>query len=84
MYKNLVESYIKRMSLADLEKYISKNYPSVSKDEVNIIYKYLKTRWQELYDEDTKVLEEIQKEVSENTYQEIKKLLAMAYQFKNR
>ncbi len=57
MYKNLVESYIKRMSLADLEKYISKNYPSVSKDEVNIIYKYLKTRWQELYYEDTNVLE---------------------------
>lgn len=84
MYKSLVENYIKNMSFGDLDKYISKNYPSVSLDEKKIIYDYLKNRWEDLYNEDEKVLFEIKEKVSISTYQEILKLLKMAYQFKNR
>lgn len=84
MYKSLVENYIKNMSFEDLNKYISKNYPFVTLGEKKVIYEYLKNRWQELYHEDEKILLEIKEKVSASTYQEILKLLNMAYQIKNR
>lgn len=84
MYKSLVQNYIKNLSFSDLDKYISKNYPSVTMDERKIVYHYLKNRWEDLYNEDEKVLFEIKEKVSKSTYQEILKLLKMAYQFKNR
>jgi len=84
MYKSLVENYIKKLSFSDLDHYISKNYPTVTMDEKRIVYYYLKNRWQDLYNEDEEVLKEVKEKVSNDTYQEILKLLNSAYQFKNR
>lgn len=84
MYKSLVEAYIKRLSFSELDKYITKNYRSVTQDEKKVIYYYLKNRWQDLYNEDEEVLKEVKEKVSNDTYQEILKLLNSAYQFKNR
>ena len=77
MYKSLVEKYIKNFTFSDLENYCKKNYPFVTKEEIQVIYNYLKTRWEEIYNEDTKVLEEIKEKVSPATYKTIIKLLKM-------
>lgn len=84
MYKALVENYIKKFTYSDLENYCKKNYPFVTKEEIRVIYDYLKTRWEDIYNEDTQVLEDIKEKVSPETYAAILNLLKMAYQFKNR
>lgn len=84
MYKTLIANYIKKMTLEDVEHYVNQNYPDVTDAEIQVIYKYLKNRWVEIYDEDKQVLEDLKKEVSAETYDKITKLLATAVNFKNR
>lgn len=84
MYKKLIESYIKNMNFEDVKSYISKNYKDVSEDEVKVIYKYIKNRWEEIYDENPTVLEELKKEVSSSTYERIIELLKTAMNLKKR
>lgn len=84
MYKYLIENYIKNMTIDNLRDYINKNYQNVSDSEIEIIYKYIKTRWKEVYDEEENVLNELRQEISESTYKEIIKLLDMAYRYKNK
>ena len=84
MYKSLIENYMKRMNYQDVQNYVKKNYPEVSEEEIKVIYKYLKNRWEEIYDEKQEVLDDLKKEVSEETYKEIIKLLKTALNFKNR
>lgn len=84
MYKSLVENYIKNLSFDTLRNYISKNYRSITNKEMEVIYEYIKNRWEEIYDEDEQVIKELKYELSKDTFIEVKKLLSTAYKFKNR
>lgn len=84
MYKNLISNYIKNMSLEDVKDYVSKNYEEVSEEEIKVIFKYIKNRWEEIYDEKPNVLEDLKKEVSTSTYEKIIKLLNSAMNLKKR
>ncbi len=84
MYKTLIANYIQKMTLGDVDHYVKQNYPSVSDAEISVIYKYLKNRWREIYDEEEQVLLDLKKDVSPETYETIRKLLATAGNFKNR
>ena len=72
------------MSIDKLREYVNKNYKNVSDSEIKVIYKYIKNYWQEIYDEDRSVLNNLKNEVSDSTYRKIIKLLDAAYNFKNR
>ena len=72
------------MSIDKLREYVNKNYKNVSDSEIKVIYKYIKNYWQEIYDEDGNILNNLKNEVSPTTYREILKLLDTAYNFKNR
>lgn len=72
------------MSIDNLKSYICKNYKNVSDDEIKIVYKYIKNRWIEIYNEEQDVLNDLRQEVSSSTYNEIIKLLNTAYKFKNK
>ena len=84
MYKALVGNYVRSMSIDKLREYVNKNYRNVSDSEIKVIYKYIKNYWQEIYDEDKTILNNLKNEVSPTTYREILKLLDTAYNFKNR
>lgn len=84
MYRRLVANYIQKMNYADIKNYVLKNYPKVTEKEIQVIYRYIKNSWEEIYDEEEKVLEDLKKEVSASTYLEIMKLLKTAFEFKNR
>ena len=84
MYKSLVGNYVRNMSIDKLREYVNKNYRNVSDSEIEVIYKYIKNYWQEIYDEDSSVLNNLKNEVSDSTYRKIIKLLDSAYNFKNR
>lgn len=84
MYKSLVGNYVRNMSIDKLREYVNKNYRNVSDSEIKVIYKYIKNYWQEIYDEDKTILNNLKNEVSPDTYREIIKLLDTAYNFKNR
>lgn len=84
MYKALVGNYVRSMSIDKLREYVNKNYKNVSDSEIKVIYKYIKNYWQEIYDEDRNILNNLKNEVSPTTYREILKLLDTAYNFKNR
>ena len=84
MYKSLVGNYVRNMSIDKLREYVNKNYRNVSDSEIKVIYKYIKNYWQEIYDEDKTILNNLKNEVSPTTYREILKLLDTAYNFKNR
>lgn len=84
MYKSLVGNYVRNMSIDKLRDYVNKNYRNVSDSEIEVIYKYIKNYWQEIYDEDKTILNNLKNEVSPTTYREIIKLLDTAYNFKNK
>ena len=84
MYKSLVGNYVKKMSIDKLREYVNKNYKGVSDNEIKVIYKYIKNYWQEIYDEDSSVLNNLKNEVSDSTYRKIIELLDNAYNFKNK
>lgn len=82
MYKSFIAMYVKNLSLEDVKNYISLNYQDVSDEEVSIIYRYIKNRWEEIYDENPVVFEDLKKEVSTATYQKILELLEQVKKFK--
>lgn len=84
MYKSLVGNYVRNMSIDKLREYVNKNYRNVSDSEIEVIYKYIKNYWQEIYDEDKTILNNLKNEISPSTYREIIMLLDTAYNFKNR
>lgn len=72
--KNFINLYINNLTYNDLKKYIDKNYENISDDEIKIIYYYIKNRWNDIYNNDIKVWEELKMKLTNKTYDEIKKL----------
>lgn len=66
--------YIDKLSKEDVENYINKNYDNVSNNDINVIYKYIKTRWIDIYNNDNNIWNDLKKEVNINTYNEAVKL----------
>lgn len=82
LYKNLISNYIEKLKYEDVKKYIYKEYKEIDEKEIKVIYKYIKTRWLEIYNEEKEVFEDLKKEVSSKTYQEIMKLLKLVRPYK--
>ena len=74
--KNIIKKYIENLTIEDVKKFIDCHQEyNVSKSEINIIYKYIKEYWEDIIDNKQEVLNNLKKDVSENTYNEIIRLL---------
>lgn len=68
----IINEYIKRITQEDIKKFAIKNKIELTEKEIDIIYQYIKTRYKEFINGNSlKILEEIKKEVSPNTYNKI-------------
>lgn len=74
MYKQLLKSYIEKMTKEDIIKYIEKNNYQVSDKEIETIYFYIKNYWEDFFDNKEEVWKKLKSDVSDNTYVEILKL----------
>ena len=72
--KNLIKTYISNLTIDDLKQYIYRNYQEVDENEINIIYSYLKNKWEDIYNDNPKIWNELKEKLSPNTYNEIVKL----------
>lgn len=72
--KNLIKNYIDKLSIKDVENFINKNYQNIDKNEISIIYSYIKNRWEDIYNDNPKVWNELKNKLSESTYNEVIKL----------
>ncbi len=71
MYKNLLRQWIASIKEKDLETYL-KNYQLwKSKEECQILYRYLKQDWEKIYEGDQKTFEKLKKEISQETYEKL-------------
>ena len=68
MYKKIIESYIKNLNKNDIEVFCEKENIIISNKEIDIIFYYIKNRWQDLYYNKDLLFEELKKVLSESTY----------------
>lgn len=66
--KALIGSYVDNCTKEDLENLIISNNYEVSNEELDIMFYYLKNKWESIYDGDEEVLAELKEKLSENTY----------------
>ena len=81
IYQELVKKYIGQLSPKDLEDFATKNDISYTKDELIIVYQFIKYHYQDLLDENIKVFEEIRDKISPNLY---KQLLNLYIEYKQK
>ncbi|MBQ9014385.1 MAG: hypothetical protein IJ094_12705 [Bacilli bacterium] len=69
MYEVLIKEYLKRLSLKDINDFVSKNNILLKDGEDKIIYDFIKNNWKEVYKGDyNKAFNSLKKEVSIDTY----------------
>lgn len=67
--KNLIGSYINRITGSDIKCFLEKNNYQVIDNDLETILFYIKNYWEQVYDGDTSVFEEIKPKISESSYQ---------------
>ena len=78
MYEILIQNYLKRLSLKDINDFANKNGIFLSNGEDKVIYEFIMKYWMEVYKGDAnKVFNELKKQVCPNTYNNIMKLYGM-------
>ncbi len=74
MYKTLLRGYIEKLKKEDVIKFISNNNYEVTEKEVDTIYFYIKNYWEDFFDNKKEIWSMLEKDVNQNTYQEIQNL----------
>ena len=75
MYEMLIQNYLNRLSLKDINDFANKNGIALLNGEDKTIYEFIMKYWKEVYKGDAnKVFIELKKCISENTYNNIIKL----------
>ena len=69
MYKNLIKNYINHLKLEDLNNILLKNNIKLKEKEDVILFKYIKTRNEDLFNGNVNnILYDLKKEISNDTY----------------
>ncbi len=80
--QRIIEDYIKKIDLSDINNFALKNGVFLNDDEVNLIYFHVKNNWKTIiYGNPREVLDDLKNKLSENQYQKIENLYIY---FKNR
>ena len=82
MYKNIIKKYIKNINLSDINSFALKHNISLTNDEANIIYNYIKNDYETiLYGDSTNIFNELKTKLDEDKYIKISNLFN---EFKNK
>ena len=71
----MLKDYVSKLKKEDMIKFIENNNYSVSNKEIDTIYFYIKNYWEELFEQNEGIWNQLKNDVSENTYLEIMKLV---------
>ncbi len=74
MYKALIKQWIPKIRKQDLSSFLQSHHLTASSQEIDLLYLYLKTRWEEVYDEKPGVFQELQEKLSPALYLELYRL----------
>lgn len=74
MNKKILKNYIDTLKKEDIIKFINNNDFEVDDKEINVIHFYIKSYWEELFDNNEEIWKKLQNDVSSKTYLEIMKL----------
>lgn len=82
MYDYIIEEYIKKITKEDIINFASKKKVTLTNDELDIIYDYLKKYWKTFYKGNpSELLEELSHKINPDTFSKIKELYI---EFKNK
>lgn len=72
MNRFIIEKYINKLTKQDIINYTNKQNITLTSEELNIIYHYIKTKYKDFLDgHEEKILKEIKSKVTPSTYQKI-------------
>ncbi len=75
MYESLINAYINKLSINDVNNFATNNNISLKNGENKIIYDFIKNNWKEAYKGDTlKEIYKIKEKVSTDTFNKILEL----------
>lgn len=82
MYEKIIESYVNKLTINDIYTFANYKNISITNNEANIIYNYIKKYWMIFYKENpTKLFNELKTQLSSNTYDN---LIQLYIEYKNK
>ncbi len=71
---NLLKNYVDRLKKEDIVNFAIKENILLDKNELEVVYHNIKTRFKDIYDDGLKVIEENKNSLKETTYRKLKEL----------
>ena len=71
---NLLKNYVDRLKKEDIVNFAIKKHILLDKNELEVVYHNIKTRFKDIYDDGLKVIEENKNSLKETTYRKLKEL----------
>lgn len=71
MYFNLIKKYINYLKKEDIINFAKKEGVSLNSIEIDTIYNVIKTRWEEIYSNGIKVINEYKDKLNKITYDKL-------------
>lgn len=71
MYFNLIKKYINTLKKSDIVEFARKQNVKLSEIELDTIYNTIKTRWEEIYTNGIKVIDEYKNKLTNTTYNKL-------------
>ena len=68
---NIIKKYINILKKEDINLFAKKNNILLDKDELDLIYKTIKNRYNEIYDNGINVINEYKNKLKESTYNKL-------------
>ena len=81
MYFNIIKKYVNVIKKSDIIEFARKQNVKLNNIELDTIYTAIKTRWEEIYINGLKVIEEYKNKLSDSTYI---KLIELYKEYKNK
>lgn len=82
MKERLIEQYVNRMTIDDVNNFALKNGINLSNEEINLIYNKIVNNWKTIvFGNPRRLLDELKNQLNEENYQKIENLYVF---FKNR
>ncbi len=71
MYKNLLKQWIVNINKEDFKRYLKLNNLTTSEEEIDTLFKLLKSDWEVIYEGKEETFLKIQSQVSKETYEKL-------------
>lgn len=68
---NLIKKYVDLLKKEDIINFSNKQNIILNKNELDLIYNTIKTRWNEIINDGIKVINEYKDKIEENTYKKL-------------